>query len=269
MKHELHISERELLLAANGELSARRAAEVEGHLELCRTCRTRCEEVEGVIHDIARAHCDAVNPQLPEADGARALLRARLAEAAAEPPAGSGFFGHLLFYAGGALAVVLAALYLLPVVPESGQPARLTPDPRLTPGATVLVSAADVCAPQAASGTRAIPASVGRQVFDRYGINRPRALAYELDYLIDPELGGAADPRNFWPQPYAAPEWNAHVKDALEDRLHELVCQREVSLATAQQEIARDWISAYKKYFQTERPIASHIAFTKDQPWRP
>jgi len=46
------------------------------------------------------------------------------------------------------------------------------------------------------------------------------------------------------------------------------VCEQQVTLETAQQEIARDWISAYKKYFQTDQPIASHVAFTKDQPWR-
>jgi len=80
---------------------------------------------------------------------------------------------------------------------------------------------------------------------------------------------GADDPRNFWPQPYSSSVWNAHVKDALEDRLHDLVCEQQVSLETAQQEIARDWISAYKKYFQTDQPIASHSGFTKDQPWQP
>ena len=114
-----------------------------------------------------------------------------------------------------------------------------------------------------------ISASVGRQVFDHYGIDRPKPRDYELDRLIAPELGGSDDPRNFWPQPYGRSEWNAHVKDALEDHLHELVCENKVSLATAQQEISSDWIAAYKKYFQTQQPIASHEAFTKDAPWEP
>ena len=117
--------------------------------------------------------------------------------------------------------------------------------------------------------TRVIPAGVGRQVFDHYGIDRPGARAYELDYLIAPELGGADDPKNYWPQPYGVSEWNAHVKDALEDRLHELVCENKLSLATAQDDISKNWILAYQKYFRTKEPMASHRTFTKDMPWEP
>ena len=93
-----------------------------------------------------------------------------------------------------------------------------------------------------------------RQVFREYGINDTRPSAYEVDYLITPELGGANSIRNLWPQPYSA-VWNAHVKDELEDRLHGLVCTGQVDLATAQQDISRDWISAYKKYFHTDKPF--------------
>ncbi|HZT37758.1 MAG TPA: hypothetical protein VFA28_07660 [Bryobacteraceae bacterium] len=78
--------------------------------------------------------------------------------------------------------------------------------------------------------------------------------AYEVDYLITPALGGADDLGNLWPQSYSATQWNARVKDALEDRLHELVCSGSLDLATAQREIATDWIAAYKKYFHTDQP---------------
>jgi len=47
---------------------------------------------------------------------------------------------------------------------------------------------------------------------------------YEVDYLITPELGGADDIKNLWPQPFTAKNWSAYTKDDLEDRLHELVC---------------------------------------------
>jgi len=40
----------------------------------------------------------------------------------------------------------------------------------------------------------------------------------------------------------------AHTKDRLEDRLRKLVCAGKVPLATAQYEIATDWISAYNRY---------------------
>jgi len=40
------------------------------------------------------------------------------------------------------------------------------------------------------------------------------------------------------------------VKDALEDRLHTMVCSGQLDLATAQRELSRDWVAAYKKYFK-------------------
>jgi hypothetical protein len=35
-----------------------------------------------------------------------------------------------------------------------------------------------------------------------------------------------------------------------------MVCAGEVDLATAQRDIATDWIAAYKKYFHTDRPLS-------------
>jgi len=69
-------------------------------------------------------------------------------------------------------------------------------------------------------------------------------------------LGGADDIRNLWPQSYSATAWNAQVKDALEDRLREMVCDGSLNLTQAQREIAGNWIAAYKKYFHTDKPLA-------------
>jgi hypothetical protein len=44
------------------------------------------------------------------------------------------------------------------------------------------------------------------------------------------------------------------VKDELEDRLRDMVCDGSLDLTEAQHEIATNWITAYKKYFRTERP---------------
>jgi hypothetical protein len=171
-------------------------------------------------------------------------------------------------YVAGAMAAITAVLLVIGVVQVSRQRFRVMPDPSLTPGATAAISQEQVC-DLGTSEVRIIPASVGRQVFDHYGIDRPQPRDYELDYLIAPELGGADDPRNYWPQPYAVSEWNAHVKDALEERLHELVCENKLSLSTAQREISSNWIEAYKKYFRTQGPLASHRTFKKDMPWEP
>jgi hypothetical protein len=80
-------------------------------------------------------------------------------------------------------------------------------------------------------------------------------IAYEVYYLITPELGGANDIRNLRPEPYFTTVWNARVKDALEDHLRDMVCQGDLDLVTAQHDLSTDWIAAYKKYFNTDRPL--------------
>jgi hypothetical protein len=69
-------------------------------------------------------------------------------------------------------------------------------------------------------------------------------------------LGGVEEIHNLWPEPYTSPGWNAHMKDALEEHLHQLVCAGKLDLSTAQRDIATDWISAYKKYFHTDKPLS-------------
>jgi hypothetical protein len=68
---------------------------------------------------------------------------------------------------------------------------------------------------------------------------------YEYDHLVSLELGGARnDPRNLWPEPGASP----NRKDVLENRLHRRVCDHQMTLAAAQIAIARDWVTAYRRY---------------------
>jgi hypothetical protein len=103
---------------------------------------------------------------------------------------------------------------------------------------------------------RAVPTPLRQEIFQEYGIVNARADDYEIDYLIAPGLGGTEDIHNLWPESYTSPTWNAHVKDALEEHLHQMVCAGKVDLSTAQHDIAADWIAAYKKYFHTDRPLA-------------
>jgi hypothetical protein len=95
---------------------------------------------------------------------------------------------------------------------------------------------------------RSVPGSLQEQVFREYGIANPQPQDYEIDYLIAPGLGGTEDIHNLWPEPSIATAWNAHDKDALEERLHQMVCAGDIDLPTAQKAIASDWIAAYKKY---------------------
>jgi hypothetical protein len=111
----------------------------------------------------------------------------------------------------------------------------------------------------------AVPASLRQVVFQEYGIANAHADNYEIDYLITPGLGGVKDIHNLWPEPNASPVWNSHVKDALEERLHQLVCSGTLDLPTAQREIATDWIAAYGPRADNVRTTRVHL-FTEHRP---
>jgi hypothetical protein len=128
------------------------------------------------------------------------------------------------------------------------------PRPDLTPGAVRQVSVEEVCEPEKQTSRPRVDVMTAQQVFEHYGADFRRAKEYELDFLITPELGGTADIRNLWPQPYASTTWNAYVKDELEQLFRQRVCAGTMDISTAQREIANDWISAYRRYFDTERP---------------
>lgn len=196
------------------------------------------------LNDFVRAYREDLDPQVPSIAGPRAMLRERLDTARPAMP-------RWMPVAASAMAACLA----LVAVAERGALRRsadpVVPKSALTPGETRSVSLDEVC--RGSAGESSVPPSVRQAVFQEYGIHGARANAYEVDYLITPELGGASSIRNLWPQPYSA-VWNAHVKDELENRLHGMVCAGQVDLTTAQKEIAQDWIGAYKKYFHTDRP---------------
>jgi len=121
------------------------------------------------------------------------------------------------------------------------------PDPVLTPGDTLEVTAADICVPGYSSKVRSVTDAVKKQVYLEYGITSRQPYEYEVDHLISLQLGGSNSIINLWPEPYAG-DWNARVKDKLENKLHRLVCDGGLDLKTAQQEIATDWVAAYLKY---------------------
>ncbi len=128
------------------------------------------------------------------------------------------------------------------------------PEPSLTPGAIATNNRDQICA-SSEPKNRAVPVSLQHKVFEEYGIPSAEPRAYEVDYLITPALGGSDDIRNLWPQSYSSAVWNARVKDALEDRLHAMVCEGGLDLVAAQHDISSDWIAAYKKYFHTDEPL--------------
>jgi hypothetical protein len=239
-------------------------------------------QLEGAIADFVQMHRGSRDSQLPPPDGARALLKLRMEELAAAPVPDPWRRLFSLFYARRGMTLACCVLILAGLgtfalrfrwasdesrTTLSRIEAQAIPDPSLTPGATLPVSRDDVCGADMTETVRLVPSPVAVRVFAAYGIHEPQPRAYELDYLITPALGGADNIRNLWPQPYRASAWNAHIKDALEDHLHRLVCAGKIDLATAQQAISRDWIAAYKKYFRTDSPLPEHVSFLKDRPW--
>jgi hypothetical protein len=242
----MHTSDQELMLALDGELSVRDVERVQAHLAECWTCRARKQQLENAIGEFVRLP----KAPLPPAEAPRALLKAQLSELTKDRETS---WQNWWLAAGVCGLLITSGLLIGQFWRQSSRVVVTVPDPKLTPGATVLLGPGEVCSASGAKN-KTVPVALQRKVFEAYGISRAEPRYYEVDYLITPALGGADDIHNLWPQSYSDTLWNARVKDELEDHLRELVCQGKLDLSTAQREIAGNWIGAYKKYFHTDRP---------------
>ncbi len=228
MRHAAHLSDEELLLAKDGELSMRARA----HIIFCRACRARASELETAMAEYARTYHSALGPEAARVPAYWPLPAAAL--------------------------IALAALATFLWHYQSTDLVRQGAIPRgdLTPGAVRFIDRANACL--LSDNVPGIPDALKRQVLKEYGISEARADAYEIDFLITPALGGSDNVRNLWPEPYFHTSWNAHVKDALEDHFHTMVCSGKMDLPTAQREIAQNWVAAYQKYFHTKAPLVTY-----------
>ena len=262
-----HLTDQELLMQLDEELPMGQRASALAHFEQCLECQARRGRMARAAGDYSALYrSDRAEPAAVQ-DHARERLRGELEEIGRTPP---GWLGATLGFGSLTMprwALVSAALMATAWLIQVTAPSRLRqasgvvavdhgalPSSTLTPGATWNVSVAELCA----TGTRElrpIPLAVRQQVLRNYGMENVPTDEYELDYLITPELGGAPDARNLWPQRYGSRVWNAHVKDDLERLLPRMVCNQEIRLETAQREIARDWIAAYRTYFKTDAPL--------------
>ena len=139
----------------------------------------------------------------------------------------------------GAAAVAFAAVsLLLPATAfaatahfrySHGEPMN---DLRVTPGVTFHVGAATICRSGYATSVRDVPESEKNRVYAEYGITHHKTDQYEVDHLISLELGGTNAIGNLWPELNDHPKGYLNSKDILENRLHRLVCEGKVALAS-------------------------------------
>jgi len=254
-----HLSDERLLLLVDGELLPRHAEAAREHLRACAPCRARFERIEASAAEFSRAYRGDVDADLSgtaAASRSRDALKTQLADITRQGGRGPSWVT--------ASALLVAALVGLEFVSSRSVPSvpitrhtTVRPIAYLTPGATRPVAVADLCASRRAA-PRLIPARVRQAVVRDYSMEHVPAHDYELDYLITPELGGSDDRRNLWPEHYSSDSWNARVKDELEALLPKLVCAGTLPLETAQRDMATDWIAAYKKYFNTDRPLHAY-----------
>lgn len=123
------------------------------------------------------------------------------------------------------------------------------PDPSCTPGAVdPAVTQADIQSTICRAGytsyvrppeaqTEAFKWNVAEAAYGQYDVSG------ELDHLVPLELGGANDASNLWVEAGSIP----NPKDSVEDALNRAVCRGRIKLRAAQDEIARNWITAAAK----------------------
>jgi hypothetical protein len=253
-----HPEDATLLLLAEGELSSGDAARADKHLQQCELCRNR----QSALMDTEASIALPVPASTLGSDAARNRLLASLTTEPASPRWTAWFSRPRLYVQIGAVAALLlvAVTWRQAYSPLQDRMAAYEdtgpePNPSLTPGSTRSVELSELCIQDDTDLDPQVSPEKQRAVFQAYGMDEHKARAYQVDYLINPQLGGDDAQENLWPEPYHATVWNATAKDALETRLHGMVCSGQLNLAEAQHDLATDWIAAYKKYFHTSRPV--------------
>lgn len=128
------------------------------------------------------------------------------------------------------------------------------PDRRCSPGAYYSkLTRAVICSPGfRTSSIRDVPESEKFAVEGEYGLAaRHYGRTLEIDHIISLELGGSNDRANLYPEEaaFASGAPGFHVKDQLENRAHEEVCSGQISLRSAQRQIAANWEHLFTRVF--------------------
>ncbi len=125
------------------------------------------------------------------------------------------------------------------------------PDPNCTPGAVFKnIDKDQICVGGYSKTVRKVSTGLRKKILAEYGIKYPVSYgSYEIDHLIPLSLGGNNDPANLWPEA-AEPFPGFKEKDVVESYLLQEVCAGRIALATAQAQIAKNWLAIYNNLDQ-------------------
>ncbi|MBS1799193.1 MAG: zf-HC2 domain-containing protein [Acidobacteria bacterium] len=262
-KSEQHVVLLEAIRYIDGELPPAEMTRIELHIHQCSDCRHRMSGI-----DRSAVQLRDLFARSKQTDGNAAVreqLMVKLLEAEQErhtSPIGWLIVRRRIPQMAAAVIVIALALAGIGKTFGSGSSRptsamAMLPDRGLTPGVVRQVALQELCMAQDDDDLDpAVPSSIQKKVFHEYGVSSERqGTEFQVDYLINPQLGGTNDIHNLWPQPYHSSQWNAEAKDALERHLHRMVCDGKIDLAEAQRDISTNWIVAYQKYFHTTKPV--------------
>lgn len=259
-----HISDETLLLMMDGELPDDQTIVAAEHLDQCAACRQRRDAFTGLLAEVT-----VLQPQIAAPDTARESLAQRIA-VTAEARRPAWLHPRLLMKIAAVLLLVVGAItyrhfYRLPQnAMVSYEETGPEPIHSITPGSVRNAELSELCIMPDDDLDPVVTSEKKQAVFAAYGLDDRASRAYQVDYLINPQLGGNDEFQNLWPEPYHATVWNAQAKDALETRLHGMVCSGQMGLEEAQREIAADWIGAYKRTFHADRPVRVQAAIDSE-----
>jgi hypothetical protein len=123
------------------------------------------------------------------------------------------------------------------------------PDSVVTPGQTRRISKERLCSTKPYRDNSDDAFLRKKEVCRLYGQKECPGPKFQVDHLISLGIGGADTVKNIFPMPIE----QAKLKDKLEYALKREVCDGIISLAEAQQDIAKDWVAAYRARWRLDQ----------------
>src|SRR6185437_2149645 len=109
-----HLTDEDLLLLQNEELSAAKAYRARRHLDLCADCRSRGADLERTISELAHLHHARFSQETLSGAGSRSQLKAQIdaaVRAAPKPRRQRSIFGAAVQHPAYSVAVLILAVF--------------------------------------------------------------------------------------------------------------------------------------------------------------